>query len=276
MVWYSRCHDEQYDRGGTGLLLGEEPRLLRLRESRRPQYRPLPTGNRFQVCRYPELRPETRSMKSLSGPSIQSIRLLLRMAGLAAALLVASDAAAQPTDEPQPFCRRGGPSPDCGAFLVAHLNYCPEWNAAARDPSEPWRLAEWEVGAMVNHRPMQAVGGAVAVGTSRTGFHLALKARYRRWLHTGSAVEAGAGLIMSQHPPETYPHQTIGGLTVDATIGLTDWVSVSARGYVFPDGAGDGGSLSAVELGARVGTVPGVIVTVLGLTSLLGDALRAP
>lgn len=200
---------------------------------------------------------------------------MLRVAGLAAALVLPAAALAQQTEEPQPFCRRGGPAPRCAGFLVAHLNYFPEWDAEVRDPSEPWRLAEWEVGAMVNHRPAQAVGAAIAVGTSQTGFHLAVKGRYRRWVRTGFALDAGAGLLVTQHPPKTYPHQTIAGLTADATVGLTDWVAVSARGYVLPDGAEDGGSLSAVELGVRVGTVPGVIVTVLGLGRLLSKALAA-
>lgn len=212
-------------------------------------------------------------MQSLPGSS--SIRPLLRVASLAAALALPAGASAQDAEEPRAFCRRGAPAPRCAAFLVAHLNYYPEWDADVREPAEPWRMAEWEVGAMVNHRPGEAVGAAVAVGTSPTGFHLALKGRYRRWLGPGLALDAGAGPMVAQHPPRTYPHQTIAGVTADATVGLTDWVAVSARGYLFPSGAEDGGSLSGAELGVRVGTVPGLIVTVLGLGALLSNAVTA-
>ena len=170
---------------------------------------------------------------------------------------------------------RGKPAPACGAFLVAHLNYYPEWDAEIREPSEPWRLVEWEVGALVNHRPGRAAGAAVAVGTSETGFHLALKGRYRRWAGTGLALDAGAGLLVTQHPPRTYPHQTLTGLTADATVGLTDWAALSARGYILVGGAEEGGSLSGMDLGVRLGTVPGLVVTVLGLAALLSNAMGA-
>ncbi len=158
--------------------------------------------------------------------------------------------------------------------MVAHLNYFPEWDADARDPAEPWRMAEWEVGAMVNHRPGQAVGAAIAVGTSQTGFHLALKGRYRRWLGTGLALDAGAGLLVTQHPPKTYPHDTMAGITADATLGLTDWVAVSGRAYLL-GGAEGGQSVSGAQIGVRVGTVPGLIVTVLGLGAMLSNAVSA-
>jgi hypothetical protein len=211
----------------------------------------------------------------LSRPSSSYVRPVLRLAGLLAALALPPAAQAQEAEPPRPFCRRGEPAPACRAFLVAHLNFYPEWDADARDPAEPWRLAEWEVGVMVNHRPGQAAGAAVAVGTSRTGFHLAIKGRYRVWLIDGLALDAGAGVLWTQHPPRTYARRNIVGPTADATVGLTDWAAVSARAYTLAGGARDGGTLSGVDLGVRLGTRPGLVVTVVGLAALLLSALSA-
>lgn len=198
---------------------------------------------------------------------------MLRVAALLAAIAVPAAAAAQEAEQPASFCRTGRPAHACRTFLVAHLNYFPTWDADARDPGEPWQLAEWEVGAMVNHRPGRAAGGAIAVGKSDTGFHLAIKARYRVWLAGGVALDAGAGPIWAQHPVNTYPHSTIFGMTADAGVGLTDWAALSVRAYTLAGGAKDGGDLSGADLGVRVGTRPGLVVTVLGLAALASAAI---
>lgn len=198
---------------------------------------------------------------------IPQLRLRLCGAVLGVALALAGPAEAQEPEAARAFCKRGQPASSCRAFLVAHLNYFPMRDA---HPAEPWRLVEWEVGGMVNYSPRQAVGAAVAVGTSETGFHAALKGRYRLWLARGLAFDAGAGLLVTQHPPRTYPHQTLFGVTADATLGLTDWVAVSGRAYALE------ADVSGVEAGVRLGTGPGLVVTVLGLASLLSGALNAP
>jgi hypothetical protein len=210
----------------------------------------------------------------LSRQSLPSVRPFLRIAALLAALAVPAGADAQEADPPASFCRTGRPAHACEAFLVAHLNYYPELDEV--DRSEPWRWAEWEVGAMVNHRPAQAAGAAIAVGTSaRHGFHLAIKGRYRFWLMDGVALDAGAGLLLAQHPINTYPHQTITGLTADASVGLTDWAALSVRAYTLQRAAEDGSNLSGGNVGVRVGTRPGLIVTVLGLAALAAGAVGA-
>lgn len=211
----------------------------------------------------------------LSRPSLSPIRSFLRIAALLAATTVPAGADAQEAEPPASFCRTGRPAHACEVFLVAHLNYYPELDEV--DRAEPWRWAEWEVGAMVNHRSAQAAGAAIAVGTSaRHGFHLAIKGRYRLWLTDHVALDAGAGLLLAQHPINTYPHQTISGLTADASVGLTDWAALTVRAYTLEGGAEDGGNLSGGNVGVRVGTRPGLIVTVLGLAALAVGGLNAP
>jgi hypothetical protein len=213
----------------------------------------------------------------LSRQSLPSIRPFLRIVALLAAMAVPGGAGAQEAQEaeqPASFCRTGRPAHACREFLVAHLSYYPELNEQAR--AEPWRWVEWEVGAMVNHLPAHAAGAALAVGTSeRHGFYLALKGRYRLWLMDGAALDAGAGLLVAQHPINTYPHQRITGWTADASVGLTDWAALIVRAYTLEGGAEDGGNVSGGDLGVRVGTRPGLIVTVLGLVAMFVTGLNA-
>lgn len=187
---------------------------------------------------------------------------------LPAALLAAVPAAAQPS----PICRTGRPAPDCGTFAVATLNYYPGSRATA-EAEIPWKLVEWELGWMVNRGPAQAVGASLALGTGETGFHLAVKGRYRRWLGRDWALDADAGLLVAQHPPQTYPHETLAGVTAGAALGLTDWVAVTGQGRVLW-GASDGETVTGAELGVRLGTLPGAIATVLGGAYLISGAAR--
>lgn len=184
-----------------------------------------------------------------------------------AVLLAAAPAAAQPA----PICRTGRPAADCGTFAVATLNYYPGSPRTA-EADIPWKLVEWEAGWMVNRGPAHAVGASLALGTGETGFHLAVKGRYRRWVGREWALDAGAGLLVAQHPPRVYPHETLGGLTADATFGLTDWIAVTGQARVLW-GASDGGPVTGAEVGVRLGTLPGAIATVLGGAYLLGGAL---
>lgn len=191
--------------------------------------------------------------------------MTLVLVGLTAGATVPARSAAAQDEGPRPFCVAGRPADECKAFLVATLNYFP---GRDRSEAEPWRFAEWEIGWMENRGPRDAVGGAIAVGVSELGFHLAAKARLRRWLARGAALDVGAGVILAQHPPDTYPHRTIGGLTADVSLGLTDVAAVTARAQLID-------SATRAEVGVRFGTVPGILATVVGLAGMLGAALNA-
>lgn len=193
------------------------------------------------------------------------MRLLLLPALLLAALAPAPAAAQGP-----PYSRSGRPSPECETFPVATLNYYP----GSRTTSEaeiPWRLVEWELGWMTNRGPDHAVGASLALGTGETGFHLAVKGRYRRWLGSELALDADAGLLLAQHPPRAYPHETLAGVTAGAALGLTDWISLGVQGRVLW-GASDGQPVTGAEVGVRLGTLPGAVATVLGAAWLAARA----
>jgi hypothetical protein len=190
-----------------------------------------------------------------------------RILAAAALLSLAVPADAQ---EQRSWCFRGQPEPACAAFLVSTLNYFPGREGQS-EGSVTWNLVEWEDGWMTNRGPATADGYSVAVGVSNTGFHLSAERRYRRWLGRGLALDAGAGVTITQHPPNTYPHRYLAGPTADVALGLTDWAALSARGEILlgPETVG------RLDVGVRLGTLPGLILGALGALLHLGDAISA-
>lgn len=196
------------------------------------------------------------------------MRSPIATAVLLAALLAAVPAAAQGP----PHCRTGRPGADCGTFPVATFHYFPG-SRATSDTDIPFKRVEWDLGWMMNRGPVQAVGASLALGTGDTGFHLAVKGRYRHWLSRELAVDADAGFLLAQHPPRVYPHETLTGVTAGVAVGLTDWIAVNGQARMLW-GASDGEPVTSAELGVRLGTIPGVIATLLGGAYLADGARR--
>lgn len=196
--------------------------------------------------------------------------LLNHPAALGATLVAAMLFLAIPADaqEPRSWCFAGRPQPACTRFLVATLNYFPG-EAGQSEGSVTWSVVEWETGWLTNRGAEFAAGWSAAVGTSATGFHVSGKRRYRLWLTRGLAVDGGAGVMISQHPPKTYPHETVFGPTADVTLGLTDWAALSARGHVLMGSE----TSSRLDLGVRLGTGPGLIVGIIGAVVHVGEAI---
>lgn len=177
------------------------------------------------------------------------------------------------------FCWTGRPAESCRTFLVAEGNvYAPVTGSTYLRRSYQGRIEEhrhlaphvaWEVGAMRNVGPRDAVGAAVLVGADANGERLALKGRYRRWLAPRAAVDAAAGVLYARRA-EPYAdrdrpgnvHVPAAGVTADATLGWTDWGGVSVRGELLFD---ENGRSSAVYGGLKLGTRPAAVVTVLPL-----------
>lgn len=160
---------------------------------------------------------------------------------------------------PRRLCLFGRPLPTCANFLVATLNYFPGSDGSDLEPTN-FDLVEWEMGWMTNRDPRSADGWAVAAGGSDAGFHFSGKRRYRRWLGRGLALDAGAGLMIAQYPPQTDSESNVVGPTADVTLGLTGWAALSARGHVLVGKE----TSSRVDLGVRLGTVPSLIGGILG------------
>jgi hypothetical protein len=202
-------------------------------------------------------------------------RLLACAATLACALSLAlpTRATAQENaEEPRSFCKIGRPQPSCDRMLFAQFTYYPRIPADS-DLESPY---EWEIGTLVNRGPAQAVGGALVLGNDGNGVRTALKARYRRWLGRYAAFDAAGGLALARRdwPPTPAADRTAVGVTGDVALGLTDWVSVGVRGdllWSHLDREPVGGTYGTVRLGTR----PGVVVSILGLAlvaAFAGDA----
>lgn len=188
----------------------------------------------------------------------------------------AAPAQSEPSETPRGFCWAGRPAESCRTFLVAELSgYMAV--ASTRYTRRGYRgettrsmhltgHGAWEVGAMGNVSSRHAVGAALMVGGDANGERIAIKARYRRWDSRRSAMDVGAGLMFARRaePHADRPgnlHVPVVGLTGDVALGLTDWVGMGVRGDLLFDR--DGKPVAGLYGGLKLGTRPGIVVTVL-------------
>jgi hypothetical protein len=193
---------------------------------------------------------------------------------LACVASFAGSASAQ-IEQPTAFCWTGWPAPACRAFLVAEGNLYTAVAGSRYDRRghdgrttrslELTGYAAWEVGGMVNVGPRTAWGTTVMLGGDANGVRMALKGRYRRWLSPATALDLGAGVLGAGRsvPHVDQPgndHVAAVGLTADASLGLTDWVSLGGRAdLLFSDAEDD--PATAYYAGVRLGTRPALVAT---------------
>lgn len=199
----------------------------------------------------------------MTSPRRNVARLLACAATLALSLALAIPAAAQEdAEEPRRFCSVGRPQPSCEAMLVAQFSYYPRIQRFS-DLEAPY---EWEIGALVNRGPTYAVGGTVVLGADGNGRRAAVKARYRRWIGRYAALDAAGGVAYAQRDrvaPVQYLAEPAFGVTGDVALGLTDWASVGVRGDLLWSDL-DREPVGATYGTVRLGTVPGLVATVMG------------
>lgn len=144
---------------------------------------------------------------------------------------------------------------------MAQFTYYP----GLQPSSELESTYEWELGVLVNRGATQAVGATVVLGMDGNGYRTAAKARYRRWLGRGAALDASVGVAYARRESATsYLHDPAYGVTGDVAVGLTDWVSVGVRGDVMWSHL-DRAPATATYGAVRLGTRPGIVVMILGL-----------
>ncbi len=180
-------------------------------------------------------------------------------------------------DGQRAFCMIGRPVESCRTFLIAEGNvYAPAVGTTyprrgygAEGIARKKHLAPhvaWEVGAMRNVGPREAVGATLLVGGDANGERVALKGRYRRWNGRRAALDVAAGVLFARRAePYLNPeqpgniHVPVAGLTGDVTLGLTDWVGASVRGDLLVDQDGD--RAAALYGGLKLGTRPAAVAT---------------
>jgi hypothetical protein len=199
----------------------------------------------------------------------------------------AARAQIEPAQTQRTFCWAGRPAESCRTFLVAELSgytavASTRYTRTGFDGRTTRSMhltghAGWEVGAMRNVSPRDAVGLAVMAGGDANGERLALKARYRRWTSETAAIDVGAGVMFARRAEpyadpqlEGNQHVPVTGLTGDLAFGLTDWVGVSVRGDLLYDEDGD--PATGLYGGLKLGTRPGMVAILVSLvaTAVIG------
>lgn len=223
----------------------------------------------------PRSDPRADRNPSMRIPIKRGLTLALACAALHAP---AAPAQIEPSETPRAFCWAGRPAESCRTFMVAELSgYLPVVSTRYTRRGYHGEITRsmhlsghgtWEVGAMRNVSPRDAVGAALMVGGDSNGERIAVKARYRRWKSRRSAMDVGAGLMFARraepHAESRQPgnlHVPVAGLTGDVALGFTDWVGMGVRGDLLFDA--DGKPAVGLYGGLKVGTGPGVAVTVL-------------
>lgn len=207
------------------------------------------------------------------------------LAAIALAPAAASAQVEPAPEEQRAFCRTGRPAESCRAFLVTEGNlYAPfAGTTYLRTGFDGERTRErhlaphvaWELGAMKNVTPRDAVGAAVLLGVDANGERLALTGRYRRWLSPRAAVDASAGALYARRAraePDFAGnvHVPGAGVTGDVTVGLTDWAGVSVRADLLFD---EDGRSSALYGGLKLGPRPAMAATAAPLLFAVALAL---
>ncbi|HEX2081761.1 MAG TPA: hypothetical protein VHG08_28915 [Longimicrobium sp.] len=207
----------------------------------------------------------------MTSPYRITARLPAFAAALACALSLALPAhtAAQDPEEPRRFCMMGRPQPSCEMLLFAQFSYYPRIQGSD-ELEEP---IEWEIGALVNRGPREAVGGTVVLGFDGNGARTAVKARYRRWLSRYAAFDAAGGVAWALRDgvPPAFADRPAFGVTGDLGLGFTDWASVGVRGDLLWS---DGEPVGATSAMVRLGTIPGAvfgIITLVAFVSVMDD-----
>jgi hypothetical protein len=107
-------------------------------------------------------------------------------------------------------------------------------------------MATWELGWMKNRSTGDAVGASVFLSTNDNAMRSGVRARYRRWLGSESAVDVSPALIVFQSNDDLETRARLGaalqaGVTFHDWIGLTSQVEAAEGGVRFQTGVRVGG-----------------------------------
>lgn len=227
--------------------------------------------------------------------------LLLPLLPLAGALMLSAPAIAQGAGpdagtRPSRSCFRPAPLPKCSSFWttefhVGRMLTSPrdveftdpgftytdaEGNVVVEPPSQVRysrdrsTVVGWELGAMQNHRPGRARGGALFLavpfneGTPQVG----VRGRYRWWSVQGATVDVSPGVYVTREDGEvgnTGAHRRIGASVRGSVAPPGDWIALVGEVDLSPGHMG-------LQASGRLGSIPGAvtgIVAPLGVLLLL-------
>ncbi len=194
----------------------------------------------------------------------------------AAAVLAAARQAAAQAADPAPVtaeaaasghaCYHPRPSPACRSYWVTEFGGAWYEVQPRGSPDDRKFMFAWELGWMRNRSAREAVGGSLFFATNDQAMRGGVRARYRRWLADGLAVDVAPGLIVFQanddYVVRTRPGASVlGGVSFGDVIGLTGEVESTGGGVRM---------LYGVRVGSYAGAATGLALPVF-IAALLGD-----
>jgi len=197
----------------------------------------------------------------------------------ACALLLAGPAVAQQADGNAPIappaasaaegkaCFQPRALPVCRSFWVTEFGVQVFVSQPPGVNDQRRVMGTWELGWMRNRSAGDALGGSVFLSTNDNAMRAGVRARYRRWLGSESALDLSPGLIVYQSNDDLESSAKLGaalqaGVTFHDWIGLTTQVEAAEGGVRFQTG---------VRVGGYPGLVTGVGAPLLALWGALHD-----
>jgi hypothetical protein len=115
-------------------------------------------------------------------------------------------------------------------------------------------MGTWELGWMKNRSSGDAVGASVFLSTNDNAMRSGVRARYRRWLGSESAVDVSPALIVFQSSDDLETHARLGA-ALQAGVTFHDWIGLTSQVEAAQGGV-------RIQTGVRVGGYPGLVTGV--------------
>jgi len=193
--------------------------------------------------------------------------VLMASASAAAAQQVAEALPARPPAAEGKACFQPRALPVCRSFWVTEFGVQVFLSQPPGINDQRRVMGTWELGWMKNRSSGDAVGASVFLSTNDNAMRSGVRARYRRWLGSESAVDVSPALIVFQSNDDLETRARLGaalqaGVTFHDWIGLTSQVEAAEGGVRFQTG---------VRLGGYPGLVTGVGAPLVALWGALHD-----
>lgn len=188
--------------------------------------------------------------------AVMAGRRIARAAGLALAAAVLAVSAADAQAGGPAYAERGNaclqprPLPACRSFWLTEFGLQYFVSTPPGDVHDQRRvLVTWELGWMQNRSSADAVGGSVFLAANDNALRSGVRARYRRWTGSGTAVDLSPALIVFQSDDDMETHATLGA-ALQAGVSWHDWIGVSTQVEATEGGV-------RFQTGVRLGGYPG-------------------
>lgn len=165
-------------------------------------------------------------------------------------------------------CYRARPKPACSAFIVTNFGAYIVLSRRFGDDTPLRAVADW--GVMFNVGARNAIGGSFFASLDEAGFGAGPAVRYRRWLSATASVEMAVGTPVVTSS-EIKPGSVFGLVrwSPDHWFAVTVRPEVLRKQFVCGPVTCTEETRGRLSLGAEVGWVPGLVLTVGSAATIL-------